>query len=159
MSTSSWGCPSYGHGPTGSPAGLSKSVDLKLVSLLSSLGGGGDGGMIQKVAIGLVSPIGRIICQRHISVSPLLHRAGCRISVFPVSTSISLDLRYISGQPADEPFFGIVCRGSAMIMLKDFWCSSYCQTTRERPALAGTRTSTFPDPTLWRQSSHREMVG
>lgn len=48
-------------------------------------------------------------------------------------------------EPADEPFFGIVCRGSAMIMLKDVGVAPLPNYKRE-PAARWDAYLYVPDP-------------
>ena len=53
-------------------------------------------------------------------------------------------------EPADEPFFGIVRRGRAMIMLKDVGVGPLPNYKREPAAPAGTLTFMFQTLMHWR---------
>ena len=55
--------------------------------------------------------------------------------------------------PADDPFFGIVERGRAMIMLKDVGVDPLPNYKREAGA-RWTPTSTFPILMRWRRNLH-----
>ena len=77
------------------------------------------------------------------SISPsfIVHDAAAALSFYRDQLGFEITFQ----EPADDPFFGIVCRGGAMIMLKDVGVDPLPNYKRE-PAARWDAYLLVPDP-------------